>query len=223
MKPSLSLEVSTLFDMALKLLLLLHMALKRLLFLHQEHAAGYQDVSKNLVLLINLKQNILVSRKLPMQTLQKLHLSNSLYIEQYTSHLLILLSSTRACSETTKQNSVCFEISFDKSLFLMETSQLICVADWLTDFFMMLEVWGFRLISGWAIFCWAHSFCRFLVELPVESADTMHFWWEFSCWGFFGVSVFLHGVISMQIIVLFFFDIFELALSYWSLFKADIN
>ena len=165
MKPSLSLEVSTLFDMALKLLLLLHMALKRLLFLHQEHAAAFQDVSKNLVLLMNLKQNILVSRKLPMQTLQKLHLSNSLYIEQYTSHLLILLSSTRACSETTKQNSVCFEISFDKSLFLMETSQLICVADWLTDFFMMLEVWGFCLISGWAIFCWAHSFCRFLVEL----------------------------------------------------------
>ena len=165
MKPSLSLEVSTLFDMALKLLLLLHMALKRLLFLHQEHVAAFQDVSKNLVLLMNLKQNILVSRKLLMQTLQKLHLSNSLYIEQYTSHLLILLSSTRACSETTKQNSVCFEISFDKSLFLMETSQLICVADWLTDFFMMLEVWGFRLISGWAIFCWAHSFCRFLVEL----------------------------------------------------------
>ena len=52
----------------------------------------------------------MVSRKLPMQTLQKLHLSNRLYIEQVTCHLLMLLLSARACSETTKQNSVCFEI-----------------------------------------------------------------------------------------------------------------
>ena len=51
----------------------------------------------------------MVSRKLPMQTLQKLHLSNRLYIEQITCHLLMLLLSARTCSETAKQNSVCFE------------------------------------------------------------------------------------------------------------------
>ena len=35
-----------------------------------------------------------------MQTLQKLHLSNRLYIEQVTCHLLMPLLSSRACSET---------------------------------------------------------------------------------------------------------------------------
>ena len=160
MKPSLSLEVSTPFDMALKLLLLLHMALKRLLFLHQEHAAAFQDVSKNLVLLMNLKQNILVSRKLPMQTLQKLHLSNSLYIEQYTSHLLILLSSTRACSETTKQNSVCFEIS--RACFLWK----------LVNWFALQIGW---LISLWCLKC--EDFAWFQVgQFFVEHTVSADFW-----------------------------------------------
>ena len=40
---------------------------------------------------------LLVTRKLPMQTLQKLHLSNMLYIEQVTCHLMMLLLSSRAC------------------------------------------------------------------------------------------------------------------------------
>ena len=43
-----------------------------------------------------------------------LHLSNRLYIEHVTCHLLMLLLSARACSETAKRNSVCFEISFDE-------------------------------------------------------------------------------------------------------------
>ena len=47
-KPSLSLEMPTLFDMALKLLLLLH----------QEFGAAFQEVTKNVVLLTNLKQKL---------------------------------------------------------------------------------------------------------------------------------------------------------------------
>ena len=41
-----------------------------------------------------------------MQTLQKLHLSNMLYIEQVTCHLMMLLLSSRACSETAKRNYI---------------------------------------------------------------------------------------------------------------------
>ena len=48
MKTSLSLEISTLFDMALKLLLLLHL----------EFGAAFQEVTKNVILLTNLKQNL---------------------------------------------------------------------------------------------------------------------------------------------------------------------
>ena len=70
-----------------------------------------------------------------MQTLQKLHLSNRLYIKQVTCHLLMLLLSARACSETAKRNSVSFEISFVRISSLIETSQLICVASWFTVFF----------------------------------------------------------------------------------------
>ena len=52
----------------------------------------------------------MVSRNLLVENLQKLHLSNRLYIEQVTCHLLMPLLSSRACSETAKQNSVCLEI-----------------------------------------------------------------------------------------------------------------
>ena len=78
-----------------------------------------------------------------MQTLQKLHVSNGLYTEQVTCHLLMLLLSARACLETAKRDSACFEISFDKSSSFIEISQLICVANWLTGFFVMCEVPGF--------------------------------------------------------------------------------
>ena len=47
-KPSLSLEMSRLFDMALKLLLLLH----------QVFGAEFQEVTKNVVLVTNLKQKL---------------------------------------------------------------------------------------------------------------------------------------------------------------------
>ena len=46
MKPSLSLEMSTLFNIVLKLLLLLK----------QEFGAAFQEVTKNVVLLTSLKQ-----------------------------------------------------------------------------------------------------------------------------------------------------------------------
>ena len=89
-----------------------------------------------------------------------------------TCHLLMLQLSARACSETAKRNSVCFKInlnlSFDRSSSLIETSQLICVANCLTAFFMMCEVRGLCLISGWGVFHFTHDFCRFLVELPVN-------------------------------------------------------
>ena len=91
----------------------------------------------------------MISRKLPMETLQKLHLSNRLYIEQVTCHLLILLLSARASSEIAKWNSICFEIFFDRSSSLIKTSQLICVANWLIAVFVMRKVRGFCLISGW--------------------------------------------------------------------------
>ena len=109
----------------------------------------------------------MVSRKLPMETLQKLHVSNRLYIEQVTSHLMLLLSA-KACSETAKRNSVCLEIPFNRNSCLTETSQFICVANQLTSFFVMREVWEFRLISGWGVFRWVHGFCRFLGELSVN-------------------------------------------------------
>ena len=48
MKPSLSQEMSTLFDMALKLLLLLR----------QKFAAAFQEATKNVALLMNLKQKL---------------------------------------------------------------------------------------------------------------------------------------------------------------------
>ena len=48
MKPSLSQEMSTLFDMALKLVLLLH----------QQFGAAFQEVTKNVVLLTNLRQKL---------------------------------------------------------------------------------------------------------------------------------------------------------------------
>ena len=69
-------------------------------------------------------------------------------MEQFTCHFLVLLLSARACSETTKRNSVCFEIPFHRSSSLTETSQLICVANWLTPFFVMCEVRVFRLSLG---------------------------------------------------------------------------
>ena len=124
----------------------------------------------------------------------------------------MLLLSARAFSETAKRNSVCFEIPFDRSSFLIETSQLICVANRLTAFFVMRAVRGFHLTSGWGVFLWAHGFCRLFGELPVN-LQRLRFRLEFSRqkvgWDF----CILRGVISKQIIVLFFFVAFELALS----------
>ena len=48
MKPSLSQEMSTLFDVALKLLLLLR----------QKFGAAFQEATKNVALLMNLKQKL---------------------------------------------------------------------------------------------------------------------------------------------------------------------
>ena len=56
--------------------------------------------------------------KLPIETLQKLHLSNRLYIEQVICHLLMLLLSARARSKTVRWNSVRSEIPCSGSSFL---------------------------------------------------------------------------------------------------------
>ena len=112
-----------------------------------------------------------------MQALQKLHISNRLYIEQVTCHFLILLLSARACSETVKRNLVRLEISFGRSLSLMETSQLMYTANRLTDFFVMREVRGLRV------------FCRFLDELPLNMLR-LRFLRNFHAGELGGVSVF---------------------------------
>ena len=118
---------------------------------------------------MNLKQNLNFGiQKTAHANFAKWHLSNRLYIEQATCHLLMLLLSARACSETAKRNSVCLEIPFDRSSFLMETSQLICVANRLTGFFVIREARGFCMNSGWGVFRWTHGFCRFLGELLVN-------------------------------------------------------
>ena len=65
MKPSLSQEMSTLFDMASKLLLLLH----------QKFGTAFQEATKNVVLLMNLKQKLNFGMK------KTAHLSNRLYID----------------------------------------------------------------------------------------------------------------------------------------------
>ena len=157
-----------------------------------------------------------MSRKLRMQTLQKLHLSNRLYIEQATCHLLMFLLSARACLESAKQNSICLKIPCDRrSSSLMETSQLICVANRLTGFFVIHEARGFCMISGWGFFRWAHGFCRFLGEFLVSLWRLCVFDGEFSRRGFGWVFCILRDVISKQIIVLtlFLFVVFDLALS----------
>ena len=72
MKLSLSQGMSTLFDMALKLLLLLR----------QEFGAAFQEATKNVVLLMNLKQKLnLGTQKTALANFQKLHLSNRLYTD----------------------------------------------------------------------------------------------------------------------------------------------
>ena len=166
-----------------------------------------------------------------MQTLQKLHLSNRLYIEQVTCHLLMLLLSARAYSETAKRNSVCFQISFDRSLPLIETSQLICVANWLTAFFVIRELRGLRLISGLEVLRWAHGFCKLWSNcLWICGEYVLLFLFYFMCFrrGFsrrgvgWGLCI-LRCVISKYIIVLFFFVVLELALSRSNLLKVDIS
>ena len=113
---------------------------------------------------------MLISRKLPMQTLQKLHLSNRLYIEQISCHLLMLLLSVRACSRNGKRNIVCSKIPFSRSSSLLETNELICIANQLTGFCVMRDfvARGFCLISGRGSFLWTHGFLQILGRITRE-------------------------------------------------------
>ena len=67
--------MSTLFDMALKLFLLLR----------QKFEAAFQEATKNVAMLMKLKQKLNLDIQKTAQTLQKLHPSNRLYI--YTGYL----------------------------------------------------------------------------------------------------------------------------------------
>ena len=142
----------------------------------------------------------------------------------------MLVLSARACSETAKRNSVFFKIYFDRSSSLIETSQLIYVTNWLTAFFVMREVRGFRLISGLGVFSWVQGFCRFLVELPVNLRRMCIFIYLF-------IYLFSTGIFSPEGWVRFLYFVrrnfqacysisllivFELALSRWNLLKVDI-
>ena len=163
----------------------------------------------------------MVSRKLLMQTLRKLHFSNRLYIEQVTCHTWLLLSA-RACSETTKQNSDCFEIyQIPVNWFALQIGWLLsfrCVK--CEDFNWFL---GGEFSFGRTVFVWvAH-----------ESVETKHFFlfvfylFIYLNIYFFSTRIFRQGfciwrgVISKHIILFFF--VFELALSRWNLLKVDIN
>ena len=100
---------------------------------------------------------------------------------------LIIASSVSLLSSTSlssKWNSICLEIPFDRSSSLMETSQLISIANRLTCFFVIHEVRGFCMISGWGVFRWLHGFCRFLGELPISLQRLSIFDREFSRQGF---------------------------------------
>ena len=50
----------------------------------------------------------------------------------------------------------------------METSQLICVANWLTGSFVVREMQRFCLISGCTGFCWGHIFSSVLGKLRMN-------------------------------------------------------
>ena len=162
-------------------------------------------------------------RKLPMQTLPILHLLNRLYIEQVTCHLLMLLLSARACSETVKRNSVCLEIPFSQE-FVSYGKQSI---DWrckLVDWFLCDA--SSAVISP---DIWVGSFSlgaralQIFGQVAGQSAETVPFWRGFSCrvvgWGFCNLC----GVISKQIIVLPLIVIFKLTLSRRNLLKVDID
>ena len=64
----------------------------------------------------------------------------------------------------------------------METSQLICVANWLTGFFVIREMRSFHLISGWGGFCWTRVL-QIFGQVSPESAETVCFCQKFSRWG----------------------------------------
>ena len=57
----------------------------------------------------------------------------------------------------------------------METSQLICVVNWLTALLVMSKILGFRLISGRKVFRLANGFCRFLGKRPVNLRENVYF------------------------------------------------
>ena len=73
----------------------------------------------------------------------------------------------------------------------------------------MREVRVFHMISGWSVFRWAHGFYRFLGEFPLHLQRLCVFDENFLAEGL-GFCIFLRGLISKQIIVLFFFVVFKL-------------
>ena len=145
----------------------------------------------------------------------------------------MLLLSSRACSETAKRNSVCFEISFDKSSSLIETSQLIWVANWLTAFLWCVKCGDFAWLRVGS-FTFGAQFLQIFGRVDRESAEIVLFYFIFILFIYLFQRVFsrrgvgwgfciLHGVISKYITVLCFFVVFELAFSRWNLLKVNIS
>ena len=71
----------------------------------------------------------------------------------------------------------------------METSQSISVANRLTGFFMLRELRGFRLISGWRVFCWT-CFLQIFGRVSQNLRRPCVFGRNFLAGGLGGVSVF---------------------------------
>ena len=216
-----------------------------------------------------------------MQTLQKLHLSNRLYMEQVTCHLLMPLLSLRACSEAAKQNSFGLErCQILVKWFALEIGWLhsFLYVNW-EDFNWFLGVafsfgstvsadfWSSRpWICGWdcAFFfsyvcvyiCMCVCVCMclyvcvcvyicvyvlwvyiYMCILYVYICICVYMYVYIYIYVYMCVCVYIYiyltrfgqgscilpGVISKHIIILFFFVVFELALSCWNLLKVHIN
>ena len=129
-------------------------------------------------------------------------------------HLLMLLLSARACSKTANRNSVFSEMPFIGSLSLLETIQLICISSRLVGF-PVIRPFGERY-SEWSAEVspdfWMGFFSLGTSFLQRQKLRSCVFWQEFLQWGIGWGFWVLRGVISEQILGLFFFVVFEIAI-----------
>ena len=132
--------MSTLFDMALKLLLLFQPRI------WSSIPRSYRECS-------SISESIAKIKFWYPENWPCRHLSNRLYIEQVICHLLMLLLSARACSETAKAKLSLFLNIFDRGLSLIETSRLIFALQigWLLSLWCV-KCGDFVWFLGWKFF-----------------------------------------------------------------------